>query len=70
MKKFVTGFKAWIETRNIPQRRLSDAEIETLKKAMSFEHSIKSAAHIVWRIFIDLCAVVAAVFGVLAYFKQ
>lgn len=50
--------------------RLSAEELDTLKKAAIFERKIRSLAHLVWRAIIDLCAIIAAIFGVLAYFKQ
>ena len=70
MKDFMEGFKAWIKTRKLPQRRLSVSELQTLHRASDFEKKVKSSAAAVRRIFIDLCAVAAAVFSALSYFKQ
>ena len=70
MRNFIDGFHAWWSTRNIKPHRLTMDEFAVLQKAIAFESKIRSIVRFVWRIFIDLCAIIAAVFGVLAYFKQ
>lgn len=70
MNKFLEDARAWLETREMKSDRLSAEELDTLKKAAIFERKIRSLAHLVWRAIIDLCAIIAAIFGVLAYFKQ
>ena len=70
MGKFMEGLKAWLKTANMPQRRLSADELQTLRKAVSFENKLRSCTAFVWRLLIDLCAVAAAVFSALSYFKK
>ena len=70
MKEFMEGFKAWIKTKQMQPGRLSVKDIGTLHKGVSFENKLRSCTAFVWRLLIDLCAVAAAVFSALSYFKQ
>lgn len=59
------GLKAWIKTRNPVGKNAND-----LLDAIRFENRIKHLLSRIWAIVIDICAIVAAIFSVLSFFKD
>lgn len=63
-------FKDWKGTRHIKiGDDVSPEEFNMLYRSVKRSNSARHVLGIVWRVLIDVCAIVAAVFSVLAYFK-
>ena len=64
-------FKDWKNTRHIKiGDDVSPEEFNMLYRVVKRSNSIRRALSVLWRVLIDVCAIVAAVFSVLAYLKQ
>lgn len=59
------GLKSWIKTRNPV-----GADANDLLDAIRFGNSVRHLLSRIWTIIIDICAITAAVFSVLSFFKD
>ena len=64
-------FKAWLRARKIKVHpNMSSSEMNDLYQAMKFSSKIRSILKTIWAVIAGVCTIIAAVFSVLAYFKQ
>lgn len=64
------NLKAWWNTRNITTTEdLTEDQLTELMQAVKFERRTRKVLHTFWAALMGICAIVAAVFSVLAYFK-
>lgn len=66
----MSWFTDWKSTRHIKLGDdVSSKEFNVLYRSVRRSNSARRVLSIVWRVLIDACAIVAAVFSVLAYLK-
>ena len=64
------GFKEWKKAQKFdPEAPFTVNEFEELARGIEFGVKVRKILRTIWNIILGVCAILAAVFSILAYFK-